>query len=141
MGNVAPSWHPRAPSLRRLHLTCKRLLAYYVCMFDPVDRVFKALADPGRRRLLDALRDENGQTLNQMCAHLDMSRQAVAQHLGVLESASLVVVVWHGREKLHYINPVPLFEVSERWIRSFERSRLAALQDLKLNLEERHDKT
>jgi DNA-binding transcriptional ArsR family regulator len=110
-------------------------------MFDPVDRVFKALADPGRRRLLDALRDENGQTLNQMCAHLDMSRQAVAQHLGVLESASLVVVVWHGREKLHYINPVPLFEVSERWIRSFERSRLAALQDLKLNLEERHDKT
>lgn len=110
-------------------------------MFDPVDRVFKALADPGRRRLLDALRDENGQTLNQMCAHLDMSRQAVAQHLGVLESASLVVVVWHGREKLHYINPVPLFEVFERWIRSFERSRLAALQDLKLNLEERHDKT
>ena len=110
-------------------------------MFDPVDRVFKALADPGRRRLLDALRDENGQTLNQMCAHLDMSRQAVAQHLGVLESASLVVVVWHGREKLHYINPVPLFEVFGRWIRSFERSRLAALQDLKLNLEERHDKT
>jgi len=132
MGNVAPSC---------THLTCNRLLAYYVCMFDPVDRVFKALADPGRRRLLDALRDENGQTLNQMCAHLDMSRQAVAQHLGVLESASLVVVVWHGREKLHYINPVPLFEVFERWIRSFERSRLAALQDLKLNLEERHDKT
>ncbi len=110
-------------------------------MFDPADRVFKALADPGRRRLLDALRDENGQTLNQMCAHLDMSRQAVAQHLGVLESASLVVVVWHGREKLHYINPVPLFEVFERWIQSFERSRLAALQDLKLHLEERHDKT
>jgi DNA-binding transcriptional ArsR family regulator len=110
-------------------------------MFDPVDRVFKALADPGRRRLLDALRDENGQTLNQMCAHLDMSRQAVAQHLGVLESASLVVVVWHGREKLHYINPVPLFEVFERWIQPFERTRLAALQDLKLNLEERHDKT
>jgi DNA-binding transcriptional ArsR family regulator len=110
-------------------------------MFEPVDRVFKALADPGRRRLLDALRDENGQTLNQMCAHLDMSRQAVAQHLGVLETASLVVVVWHGREKLHYINPVPLFDVFERWIRPFERSRLAALQDLEPDLEERHDKT
>ena len=108
-------------------------------MADTADRVFKALADPGRRRLLDALRDENGQTLGAMCEHLDMSRQAVSQHLTVLEEATLVAVVWHGREKLHYLNPVPLFEVSERWIRSFERSRLRALGDLKRNLEERHE--
>ncbi len=108
-------------------------------MADTTDRVFKALADPGRRRLLDALRDENGQTLGAMCEHLDMSRQAVSQYLTVLEEASLVAVVWHGREKLHYLNPVPLFEVSERWIRSFERSRLRALGDLKRNLEKRHE--
>ena len=108
-------------------------------MGDTTDRVFKALADPGRRRLLDALRDENGQTLGAMCEHLDMSRQAVSQHLTVLEEATLVAVVWHGREKLHYLNPVPLFEVSERWIRSFERSRLRALADLKRNLEKRHE--
>ncbi len=108
-------------------------------MFDPADRLFKALADPGRRRLLDALRDRNGQTLSDMCTHLDMSRQAVSQHLGVLEEATLIAVVWHGREKLHYLNPVPLFEVSERWIKSFERARLGALRDLKLKLEERHE--
>lgn len=110
-----------------------------MAVFDPTDRVFKALADPGRRRLLDALRDRNGQTLSEMCTHLDMSRQAVTQHLGVLEEAGLVAVVWHGREKLHYLNPVPLFELSERWIRSFERARLKALRDLKRNLEERHE--
>ena len=108
-------------------------------MFDPTDRLFKALADHGRRRLLDALRDKNGQTLSDMCAHLEMTRQAVSQHVGVLEKATLVAVVWHGREKLHYLNPVPLFEVSERWIKSFERARLGALRDLKLNLEERHE--
>jgi len=106
---------------------------------DTTDRVFKALADPGRRRLLDALRDENGQTLGAMCEHLDMSRQAVSQHLTVLEEATVVAVVWQGREKLHYLNPVPLFEVSERWIRSFERSRLRALADLKQDLEEKHE--
>lgn len=99
------------------------------------DRVFKALADPGRRRLLDALREENGQTLGAMCDHLDMSRQAVSQHLAILERASLVAVVWRGREKLHYLNPVPLVELSERWIRPFERSRLRALGDLKRRLE------
>ena len=104
-----------------------------------MDRVFKALADPGRRRLLDALRQENGQTLGAMCRHLEMSRQAVSQHLALLEKASLVAVVWHGREKLHYLNPVPLFEVSERWIRSFERSRLRALGDLKQKLEDKHE--
>ncbi|REJ83860.1 MAG: ArsR family transcriptional regulator [Acidobacteria bacterium] len=100
------------------------------------DAVFKALADPGRRRLLDALRDDDGQTLSQMCEHLEMSRQAVSQHLAILESANLVTVVWRGREKLHYLNPVPLFEVGERWIRRFERSRLRALHDLKRKLED-----
>ncbi len=115
------------------------MLAYYVGVFDPTDRVFKALADPGRRRLLDALRDRNGQTLSEMCTHLDMSRQAVTQHLAVLEKATLVAVVWHGREKLHYLNPVPLFDVSERWIKPFERGRLGALRDLKRKLEERHE--
>jgi len=100
------------------------------------DRVFKALADPGRRRLLDALRDANGQTLTEMCEHLEMTRQAVSQHLAVLEAASLVAVAWRGREKLHYLNPVPLFDIGERWIRSFERFRLRALADLKRSLEE-----
>ena len=108
-------------------------------MSETADRVFKALADPGRRRLLDALRAENGQTLTEMCQHLDMSRQAVAQHLGVLEAAALVGVVWHGREKLHYLNPVPLFEVFERWIQPFERGRLGALRDLKRKLEKKNE--
>jgi DNA-binding transcriptional ArsR family regulator len=100
------------------------------------DAVFKALADPGRRRLLDALRDDEGQTLSQMCEHLEMSRQAVSQHLAILENANLVTVVWRGREKLHYLNPVPLFDVGERWIRTFERSRLRALDNLKRKLED-----
>lgn len=106
-------------------------------MEPTLDRVFKALADAGRRRLLDALRDDNGQTLSQMCAHLEMSRQAVSQHLTILEDANLVVVVWNGREKLHYLNPVPLFEVTERWVRTFEHSRLRALHQFKDDLEEK----
>jgi DNA-binding transcriptional ArsR family regulator len=99
------------------------------------DKVWKALADPGRRRLLDALCADNGQTLTALCAHLDMSRQAVAQHLGLLEAANLVKTVRHGREKLHYLNPVPLHEVYERWIRKYEKRRLSALHDLKRRLE------
>ena len=101
---------------------------------DP-DKVFKALADGGRRLLLDRLHAENGQTLGQLCAHLDMTRQAVTKHLSVLEEASLVVVVWRGREKLHYLNPVPIHEVAERWIGKFERGRLRLLADLKEQLE------
>jgi DNA-binding transcriptional ArsR family regulator len=101
-----------------------------------LDTVFKALADPGRRCLLDALRDDDGQTLSQMCEHLEMSRQAVSQHLEILENANLVTVIWRGREKLHYLNPVPLFDVGERWIRTFERSRLRALDNLKRKLED-----
>jgi DNA-binding transcriptional ArsR family regulator len=100
-----------------------------------MDRVFKALADPSRRQLLDRLRAENGQTLGQLCAHLDMTRQAVTKHLAVLEEANLVVVIWRGREKLHYLNPVPIHEIAERWIGKFERGRLRILAELKEKLE------
>jgi len=100
-----------------------------------VDKVFKALADPSRRRLLDLLHENNGQTLGELCEHLDMTRQAVTQHLGLLEAANLVATVWRGREKLHYLNPVPLHDVYERWISKFERTRLRALRDLKKRLE------
>ena len=107
-----------------------------------VDKVFKALADPTRRRLLDQLHRDNGQTLNALCQHMDMTRQAVTQHLQLLMDANLVAVVWRGREKLHYLNPVPLYEIQDRWINKFERGRLAALRDLKRKLEEdHHDKT
>ena len=100
-----------------------------------IDKVFKALADPSRRRLLDLLRRENGQTLTALSEHMDMTRQAVTQHLQLLEEANLVAIVWQGREKLHYLNPVPLHEIHERWIGKFERSRLGALRDLKKKLE------
>jgi DNA-binding transcriptional ArsR family regulator len=100
-----------------------------------MDKVFKALGDPSRRELLDRLRAENGQTLGQLCAHLDMTRQAVTKHLAVLEQANLVVVVWRGREKLHYLNPVPIHDIAERWIGKFERGRLRVLAELKEKLE------
>ena len=100
-----------------------------------IDRVFKALADPSRRSLLDLLHKENGQTLRALCRHMDMTRQAVTQHLQQLEEANLVATVRRGREKLHYLNPVPLHEISARWIDKFERGRLDALRDLKKGLE------
>jgi DNA-binding transcriptional ArsR family regulator len=100
-----------------------------------LDLVFKALSDAGRRQLLDRLRAENGQTLGQLCDRMGMTRQAVTKHLKVLEEASLVVTVRRGREKLHYLNPVPIFEISERWIAPFERGRLRALSELKKTLE------
>jgi DNA-binding transcriptional ArsR family regulator len=103
------------------------------------DKVFKALADAGRRLLLDRLRAENGQTLGQLCEHLDMSRQAVTKHLKLLEAANLVVTLRRGREKLHYLNPVPIHEISDRWINKFERGRLRALADLKAQLEGQSD--
>jgi len=99
--------------------------------------VFKALADPSRRKLLDVLHKNNGQTLNELCAHLDMTRQAVTKHLGLLEKANLIAVAWQGREKLHYLNPVPLNEIYERWISKYERHRLQALNDLKKGLEKK----
>jgi DNA-binding transcriptional ArsR family regulator len=102
---------------------------------NDADKVFKALADPSRRRLLDLLHGESGQTLGALCQHLDMTRQAVTQHLGLLEEANLVATIWHGREKLHYLNPVPLHEMYERWISKFEKHRLRVLRDLKKGLE------
>ena len=104
-----------------------------------IDKVFKALADPTRRRLLDLLHRENGQTLTALCEHVDMTRQAVTQHLQQLEEANLVAVIWRGREKLHYLNPVPLHEIHERWIGKFERSRLGALRSLRKRLESDDD--
>ena len=97
--------------------------------------MFKALADKSRRKLLDRLYETNGQTLTELCENLDMSRQAVTKHLGLLEAANLVATVWHGREKLHYLNPAPLHEIYERWIGKYERHRLQALSDLKKGLE------
>jgi DNA-binding transcriptional ArsR family regulator len=105
-----------------------------------MDRVFKALADPSRRRMLDRLRENNGQTLGELCEHVDMTRQGVTKHLDLLEDASLVVTIRRGREKLHYLNPVPIGEIAERWIDKFERRRLGALHELKKELEADHEK-
>jgi DNA-binding transcriptional ArsR family regulator len=100
-----------------------------------LDKVFKALADASRRQLLDRLRADNGQTLGQLCQHLDMSRQAVTKHLKLLEEAGLVVTIWRGREKFHYLNPVPIHQIADRWIGKYERGRLRVLAELKQNLE------
>ena len=104
-----------------------------------MDEVFKALADASRRELLDRLRLDNGQTLNELCARLDMTRQAVSKHLAILEEANLVSTIRHGREKLHYLNPVPIHEIGERWIKKFERGKLTALSALKKRLEKRDE--
>lgn len=100
-----------------------------------MDKVFKALADASRRELLDRLRADNGQTLGELCANLEMTRQAVTKHLALLEEANLVAVIWRGREKLHYLNPVPIHELAERWIGKFERGRLRLIAELKEKLE------
>jgi len=102
-----------------------------------MDGVFRALADQSRRQLLDRLHAQNGQTLSELCAGLDMTRQAVTKHLAILEEANLVATLKQGREKLHYLNPVPIHEIGERWIKKFERTRLEALSDLKRALEQR----
>ena len=99
------------------------------------DVLFKALADPSRRKLLDLLHRHDGRTLNELCEHLDMTRQGVTQHLELLEAANLIVTVRQGREKLHFLNPVPLQEIYERWIAKFEKPRLKALSKLKQRLE------
>jgi len=99
------------------------------------DSVFKALADPHRRELLDRLYESNGQTLGELCEGLPMARQSVSQHLDVLEAANLIAIEWRGREKLHYVNPVPIHEIYERWIRKHEAQRLAALHEFKTKLE------
>jgi DNA-binding transcriptional ArsR family regulator len=108
-------------------------------MVTDMDKVFRALAHPSRRQLLDQLHANNGQTLGEICEHLDMTRQAVSKHLVLLEAANLIVTIWRGREKLHYLNPVPIHEISERWIGKYERTRLQALSKLKKGLEEKHD--
>jgi DNA-binding transcriptional ArsR family regulator len=100
-----------------------------------VDAVFKALADPSRRVLLDRLFARSGQTLNELCKGLDMARQSVSQHLDVLEAANLISTEWQGREKLHFVNPVPIHELYERWIRKYEQQRLTALHNFKAKLE------
>jgi uncharacterized protein YndB with AHSA1/START domain/DNA-binding transcriptional ArsR family regulator len=105
-------------------------------MDEGMDKVFKALGDPTRRRLLDRLHEREGQTLGELCAGLGMARQSATQHLGVLEAANLVSAVRRGRERLHYLNPVPLHEIQERWIDKFERPRLRALRELKRRAEE-----
>lgn len=104
-----------------------------------MDEVFKALADVSRRSLLDRLHARNGQTLFELCDGLAMTRQAVTKHLAILEAANLVTSIKHGREKLHYLNPVPIHEIGERWIKKFERSTLAALSELKRQLETRDE--
>jgi uncharacterized protein YndB with AHSA1/START domain/DNA-binding transcriptional ArsR family regulator len=101
-----------------------------------MDEVFKALADPSRRRLLDSLNARNGQTLRELCAGLDMARQSVSKHLAVLETASLVTTVRQGREKLHYLNAAPISDIAERWISRFDQARVEALADLKKALED-----
>jgi DNA-binding transcriptional ArsR family regulator len=103
------------------------------------DAVFRALADASRRQLLDRLHGRNGQTLGELCEGLEMTRQAVTKHLSILEAANLVSCQRQGREKLHFINPVPINEIAERWIGKFERPRLSALSDLKQRLEEQTD--
>jgi uncharacterized protein YndB with AHSA1/START domain/DNA-binding transcriptional ArsR family regulator len=111
----------------------------FACIITKVrdnDEVFRALADPTRRDLLDRLRERNGQTLGELCGPLDMARQSATQHLGVLEDANLITTVRKGREKLHYLNPVPLWTIQERWIEKFERPRLRALSTIKRRSEE-----
>jgi DNA-binding transcriptional ArsR family regulator len=104
-----------------------------------MDDVFRALADASRRELLDRLFAQNGQTLNELCARLVMTRQAVSKHLAILEDANLVATARRGREKLHYLNPVPIHEIAERWIGKYERHRLSALAELKKGLEARDE--
>lgn len=104
------------------------------CIF--VNDVFKALADPSRRALLDHLHQNNGQTLNQLCRHLDLTRQGITKHLAILINAQLIVPLWRGREKLHYLNPAPLKQISERWIDKHKSACLRALNDLTRTLEE-----
>jgi DNA-binding transcriptional ArsR family regulator len=100
-----------------------------------MDLVFRALADPVRRQLLDRLHVRNGQTLGELCQGHAMTRQAVTKHLAVLEEANLIATQWRGRDKLHFLNPVPIHEIADRWISKFERPRLDALSDLRKTLE------
>jgi DNA-binding transcriptional ArsR family regulator len=131
---------PQTTSLPGIQTKTIDMQPYGCILWPRMDAVFKALADASRRKLLDALFKNNGQTLSELCEHLDMTRQAVTKHLVLLEKAKLVTVVWRGREKLHYLNPVPLHEIHERWIGKYESHRLQALSDLKKHLEKNKTK-
>ena len=109
---------------------------WVACLVQTVDDVFRALADPSRRDLLDRLNARNGQTLRELTAGLRMSRQSVSKHLAVLEDANLVTAVWRGREKLHYLNAEPIEAIGRRWISRYHAARVSALADLKTALEE-----
>ena len=102
-----------------------------------MDAIFKALADPTRRALLDRLFTEQGQTLTELIDGLDMRRQSATRHLAVLEDAGLVSCQWHGREKLHYLNPVPIAEINRRWLDKFSGERAAAILNLRDALQEK----
>jgi DNA-binding transcriptional ArsR family regulator len=115
-----------------VNLTCRQKGAYNITM----DKIFKALADSSRRQLLDQLFKKNGQTLTELCDHLEITRQSVTKHLALLEEANLIVVEWHGRNKLHYLNVAPIGEIYDRWIGKYERHRIEALCELKSKLEE-----
>src|SRR6201984_1237964 len=104
-----------------------------------MDEVFKALADASRRSLLDRLHARNGQTLNELCEGLDMTRPAVTKPLAIRGEANLATTLRHGRETLHYLNPVPIHQIGERWIKKFERAKLTALSELKKQLEKRDE--
>ncbi len=119
---------------------CLYFMQVITCINDMAERrdtdaLFRALADSSRRKLLDVLHAHDGRTLNELCAYLDMTRQGVTQHIALLEAANLVATLRRGREKLHFLNPVPLQEIYERWIAKFEKPRLKALGDLKRRLE------
>jgi DNA-binding transcriptional ArsR family regulator/uncharacterized protein YndB with AHSA1/START domain len=111
-------------------------LGNHLAAHSRTDEVFRALADPSRRELLDRLSQRNGQTLRELCAGLDMTRQSVSKHLAILEAANLVTTVRRGREKLHYLNAAPIDEIGQRWITRYERGRVEALADLKHALED-----
>ncbi|WP_347835822.1 helix-turn-helix transcriptional regulator [Gracilibacillus sp. JCM 18860] len=114
------------------------MVAYNKIMekMDEMDKIFKALADTNRRKLLDQLFEKNGQTLNELCGHLDMTRQSVTKHLTILEEANLIIVEWQGRSKLHYLNTAPIGEIYGRWVKKFEHHRIVSLNELKNSLEE-----
>src|SRR5262245_24516494 len=112
------------------------MIGSQMAAYQSIDEVFRALADPSRRQLLDSLNAHNGQTLRELCSGLDMARQSVSKHLAVLEAANLVTTVRRGREKLHYLNPAPISDITERWISRYEQARVEALADLKKALED-----
>jgi len=132
---VPPETCPSSPRTEPARLTYAGIHLHDCWVVEELDAVFKALADRTRRYLLDLLRDRNGQTLGELCDRLEMTRQSATQHLGILQDANLVTTVRRGREKLHYLNPVPLHRIQERWIDRFERPRLRALSAIKQRAE------